>query len=195
MDQDEKRATIARAAYDVITSRGLGGATMREIARQAGCTTGMVVHYFRNKREVLLSAHDHAAQDVRRRMREHEQRHTGMALLLALLDEVLPVDDRRIGNWRIWMSFWDESVADPEVRGEQSNRVSEWHRRLRRALQQSMQAGEIQRSIDLADEVDCIASLVEGMAIQVIVHGRSIRPARQRRLVGEHLRRMSLMPA
>lgn len=195
VDQDEKRATIAKAAYEVIAAQGIGGATMRAIARQAGCTTGMVVHYFDDKQDVLLHAHNHAAQDVRRRMREDEHVHRGLALLLALVEEVLPADQRRRGNWRIWMAFWDESVATPGVHHEQSNRVSEWHRRLKRALLQAIEAGEVDSSINVADEADLIASLLEGLAIQVVVHRRSIGAARQRRLVKEYLRRLSSVPA
>lgn len=194
VDQDEKRATIAKAAYEVIATQGIGAATMRSIARQAGCTTGMVVHYFDDKQDVLLHAHNHAAQDVRRRMREHEHDHRGLALLQALLVEVLPADERRRGNWRIWIAFWDESVAAPGVHNEQSNRVSEWHRRLKRALLQAVEAQEVDAGINIADEVDLIASLVEGLAIQVIVHGRSIGAARQLRLVREYLRRLSSGP-
>lgn len=191
VDQDEKRSTIARAAYEVIANHGIGNATMRAIARQAGCTTGMVVHYFKNKQDVLLHAHNHAAQDVRRRMRDDEKAFQGLALLKALLVEVLPADDRRRGNWRIWIAFWDESVADGAVTREQSNRISEWHRRLRRALAQAVEAGEIDPAINVADEVDLIASLVEGMAIQIIVHGRSISENRQLRLIDEYLRRLA----
>lgn len=194
VDQDEKRATIAKAAYEVIAAQGIGGATMRAIARQAGCTTGMVVHYFDDKQDVLLHAHNHAAQDVRRRMREHERNHQGLALLLALVVEVLPTDERRRGNWRIWIAFWDESVATPGVHHEQSNRISEWHRRLRRALAQAVDAGEVDAGINIADEADLIASLVEGLAIQVVVHRRSIGAARQLRLVKEYLRRLSATP-
>jgi AcrR family transcriptional regulator len=192
VDQDEKRATIAKAAYDVITTHGISKATMRAIARQAGCTTGMVVHYFKGKQDVLLHAHNHAAQDVRRRMRAHEQAHRGMALLLELLIEVLPMDARRRDNWKIWMSFWDTSVSDGRVRAEQSNRVSEWHRRLRRALSQAVEGGEINTGMNIADEADLIASMVEGMAIHVIVHRRSISADRQLRLVKQYLARLSL---
>jgi hypothetical protein len=125
-------------------------------------------------------------------MREHEQAHRGMALLLALLIEVLPMDARRRDNWKIWMSFWDASVSDGRVRGEQSNRVSEWHRRLRRALFQAVEAGEIDAGMNIADEADVIASMVEGMAIHVIVHRRAISAGRQLKLVKQYLARLSL---
>jgi AcrR family transcriptional regulator len=195
VDQDEKRTTIAKAAYDVIATHGIGKATMRAIAQQAECTTGMVVHYFKDKQDVLLHAHNHAAQDVRSRMREHERNYRGLALLLELLIEVLPTDARRKNNWKIWMSFWDTSVSGGRVSGEQSTRVSEWHRRLRRALSQAVEAGEIDPATNIADEVDLIASLVEGLAIQVIVHRRALGAERQVRLLGDYLRRLSLSPA
>ena len=194
VDQDERRAAIAKAAYEVIAGQGISKATMRTIARQARCTTGMVVHYFKGKQDVLLYAHNHAAQDVRQRMREHERKHRGLALLLELLIEVLPTDTRRQDNWRIWMSFWDPSVADGRVRGEQSDRVLEWHGRLRRALSQAREAGEIDPHTNIKDEVDLIASLVEGLAIQVIVHRRKIGAERQLRLVKDYLRRLSVEP-
>jgi len=195
VDQDEKRTTIAKAAYDVIATHGIRKATMRAIAQQAECTTGMVVHYFKDKQDVLLHAHNHAAQDVRSRMREHERNYRGLALLLELLIEVLPTDARRKNNWKIWMSFWDTSVSGGRVSGEQSTRVSEWHRRLRRALSQAVEAGEIDPATNIADEVDLIASLVEGLAIQVIVHRRALGAERQVRLLKDYLRRLSLSPA
>jgi len=195
VDQDEKRATIAKAAYDVIATQGIGGATMRSIAKQAGCSTGMVVHYFSGKQDVLLHAHNHAAQDVRRRMVEHERENRGLSLLLALMVEVLPMDARRCGNWKIWMSFWDESVAETGVRGEQSKRVGEWRGRLKRALAQAVEGGEIAASTSIRDEVDVIAALVEGLAIQVIVHRRAISGPRQIRLAREYLRRMAVSSA
>lgn len=53
-DQDAKRAKIAQAACDVILRLGLAQASLAEIAREMGYTTGILRHYFANKEELLL---------------------------------------------------------------------------------------------------------------------------------------------
>ena len=194
VDQEEKRASIARAAYDVLSTEGIAGATMRRIAKAAGCSTGMLVHYFKGKQDVLLSAHEHASTDVRARMEACEREASGLSLLRALLMEVLPLDARRCGNWLIWISFWDESVADA-VRPEQDKRVLEWRGRLKRALDQAVDAGELPETVNVADETDTIAALLEGLAIQVVVHRRRIGARRQIQLVERHLTRLASVPA
>lgn len=191
VDQDQKRADIARAAYEVITRDGIGGATMRTIAKQAGCSTGMLVHYFSNKQDVLLNAHEHAAKNVRQRMVEYQRDLQGLTLLRALIEEVLPVDERRKGNWIIWISFWDPSVADSELKSEQAKRITEWHRRLKGALTQAEALGELRAGTNVQDEVDRIASMVEGLAIQVIVHRRAMSGARMLRLIEGYFLRLA----
>lgn len=43
---------FAEAAFRVISKRGLQRVTVREIAREAGFTTGALVHYFKSKDQV-----------------------------------------------------------------------------------------------------------------------------------------------
>ena len=53
VNHEERREEIAEAAWRVIEREGLAGADLREIAREAGYTTGVITHYFRNKRELM----------------------------------------------------------------------------------------------------------------------------------------------
>ena len=56
VDHEERREAIAEATWRVIERAGPDGANMREIAREAGYTTGVVTHYFRDKRELMAFA-------------------------------------------------------------------------------------------------------------------------------------------
>ena len=53
--KDEVQQSIARAALEVFASRGFAGATMAEIARVAGVSTGNVYRYYEGK-EALFHA-------------------------------------------------------------------------------------------------------------------------------------------
>lgn len=50
-----RRARIRRAARHLVAEGGFGAASVAEVARRAGCSTGLVYSYFRN-REALLAA-------------------------------------------------------------------------------------------------------------------------------------------
>ena len=54
VDFDERRLELADATARLIARGGLGAATMRDVATEAGLTTGSVTHYFADKRELLL---------------------------------------------------------------------------------------------------------------------------------------------
>src|SRR5215472_5696881 len=55
-DPDASRAAILAAAREVFTERGYARATIREIARRAGVTHGLVMRHFGSKERLLLLA-------------------------------------------------------------------------------------------------------------------------------------------
>src|SRR5690349_1597117 len=64
-DHTERRRLFAAAALSVISRDGLEGLTVREVAREAGFTTGALTHYFQSKDELLIAASEYAAEQVR----------------------------------------------------------------------------------------------------------------------------------
>ena len=56
MPQQDRRIEVSEAAWKVIVREGLDRTSMRAIARELDCTTGVVTHYFRDKQELILFA-------------------------------------------------------------------------------------------------------------------------------------------
>lgn len=52
-DREAKRAELLASAISVIAKQGYAGASMRKVAKEAGCTTGAVTYYFANKEEMV----------------------------------------------------------------------------------------------------------------------------------------------
>lgn len=55
-DPDAKRAAILEAARAAFAERGFAGATLRDIARRAGVTHGLVIRHFDSKDSLFLAA-------------------------------------------------------------------------------------------------------------------------------------------
>jgi TetR/AcrR family transcriptional regulator, transcriptional repressor of bet genes len=50
---DIRRAELRRAAFEVLQTQGLAGATLERVAAHAGASKGIVLHYFANKQELF----------------------------------------------------------------------------------------------------------------------------------------------
>ena len=56
VDWDARRDEISSATWRVIVRDGIAGATVRAIAREAGCSPGILAHYFDDKADIMGSA-------------------------------------------------------------------------------------------------------------------------------------------
>ena len=117
VDHERRRDEIALIACRVVAQHGFEQATIVRIARAAGCTTGMIAHYFDTKQDIIVAA-------LRLILRRIEQRLThadGAADLLTLLSEALPIDETRYMECAVWMAFWGQVPADRRLK-----RVNAW---------------------------------------------------------------------
>lgn len=69
-DGDERRRLIIEAARRQFAQSGYVGTTNREIAEQAGITTGAIYHYFKSKQDVYLAVFEETDRLILERYRE-----------------------------------------------------------------------------------------------------------------------------
>src|SRR5699024_3131207 len=60
------RMKIIEAARSIISEYGIQGATIRQIAKQAGVSTGAIYHYYQSKEAILYDVMDEGLSDVKR---------------------------------------------------------------------------------------------------------------------------------
>ena len=60
-----RKRQITRAAYEVIAQKGYYNFTMMDIARQAGVSSGLIHHYFKDKENMLVTLLREMQQNVR----------------------------------------------------------------------------------------------------------------------------------
>ena len=113
VDHDERREVIAHAACRVVARHGLEKTTMARIARASGHSTGMLVHYFATKEDIIMAA-------LRLILRRTEQRLTASKRsgndLLTVLGESLPIDTQRRAECAAWTAFWAAAATDARAR-------------------------------------------------------------------------------
>jgi AcrR family transcriptional regulator len=151
VDHDERRLELVDATWRIIARNGLEGATMREIALEAGFANGALKPYFPTKDTLLEFAFSHVFNRTSQRIAHVTQGLSGLTALRAFCLEVLPLDEERINEARIVIPFWQRAVNDPRKALIHQQSMDEWLAAIRRYLAEARDAGDVSTAV--GDEV------------------------------------------
>ena len=188
VDQDEQRARIVEATWRVIVEEGLDKATMRRIASRAGCTTGLVTHYFTSKEDVLLSVVRTISRRARDRHASAREGLTGIAALRSVLLTGLPTDPEHMDEWKIWFALWNQSITSPVLQQQWTRRAEGWSGLVRSALVEAIECGEVDANIDVDATVEALAAMNYGLAVTAVLSPSRVEPEAIVEVVDHQLR-------
>ena len=182
-DHNERRKVFAAAALQVIGRLGLEGLTVREVAREAGFTTGALTHYFQSKDELLIAASEYAAEVVREPMDEIALEPSAREALRRLIYTALPTTATRRGHWRLWVAFWERAAHNPDVSRVMRERYREWSGRVIGLMRRAQAEGDAPADLDIDHAAREIIAMVDGIGVQVLISSARFTAPVQRQYV------------
>ena len=108
----ERQEQIMEAALNVFSRRGYAGATMPEIAREAGVAVGTIYNYFPSKRELLVAIADSYIIDPFRAIVQ-QQKGSDLEFLAAIMENRLNLGLQDMGRF---LALFNEIQRDPDLR-------------------------------------------------------------------------------
>lgn len=175
---ERRREEIAYALWRVLAREGPGRASMRAIAREAGYTTGVIFHYFRDKRELMEYGStlliDRSIDRIATAAQEDP---------LAALAELLPLDERRRDEAQLWMTILGWSNSDPDLAEELARRHQQVRHHLRPVI------SRLRTDVDpdgdrICDLTDQILAVVDGLTVDTLISPESYPPDKQLAILG-----------
>ncbi|MEV6345819.1 TetR/AcrR family transcriptional regulator [Actinoplanes sp. NPDC051851] len=134
-DKTAQAETLSRAVWTVLATRGLEHLTVRAVAAAAGCTTGLVMHRFPNRRALLLHARRLLHETTRARVEALESAAaTPREALYAALRQGLGTDEQTRQEAIVWMGFLAAAIADDELIDEHRRNNRAWRDRIHRLV-------------------------------------------------------------
>ncbi len=174
MKHADRKVEVADAAWRVIVEQGLDRATMRAIARELNCTTGVVTHYFQNKQELILFALHQVTDRLQAIMERQLTAAAGLDRIVAVLSAFLPLDQERKEILRVWVAFLGYAVG----RNELMQRHQESAGRLRQLLVTELEAlreqGKIAQSCCPETEANVLLALANGLSLDSVLQSERL---------------------
>ncbi|MEV7779949.1 TetR/AcrR family transcriptional regulator [Kitasatospora sp. NPDC088351] len=191
-DHAARRLEVSEAVWRVLSAHGFEGLTLRAVAAEMGASTGLLTHYFANKRALVAYALD----VLDRRSGERPRRAApvdgppppaGLARLRAALLDVLPLDEAAVAGNRIWVGSWDVALADPELAAAHAGRYGRSREALAGHITDAQRLGELPAGADAARLAAGAQAFVLGLVVQALFAPGEFPAERQTALLDGYL--------
>ncbi len=195
VDHQARRAEIAEALWRVVRRDGVGGASVRTVAAEAGWSPGAVRYYFPDQEGLLNFAMDLVARRVRERIGAIQATGTLTEIALRYLEEVIPLDAEREAEFETWLSFIAQALTETGAGGlrDHLGPVQDGLLELCQSLITALSDGNTLRAdLDLQLEAERLHALVDGLALHVAVQPGRTTPARVHQILIAHLETLQL---
>jgi TetR/AcrR family transcriptional regulator, transcriptional repressor of bet genes len=191
VDHDARRAELAEAVWRLASREGLEALTVRRVAGEAGWSTGALVHYFRDKEELVLFTFQTVADRAGRRIARAAERITDpFELTRATLAEMLPLDAERQGEVRVWFAFLGLALTRPTLARAQRDAYQTCRGFLADTLAAAQAEGRIEAEVDCGREAVALVALVDGLAVQAAFESQGLGPKRMIEIVDARMARL-----
>ncbi|MEU4426190.1 TetR/AcrR family transcriptional regulator [Actinoplanes sp. NPDC024001] len=169
-DHEARRRQVAEAVEHLVATEGFGAVTVARTATHAGISVGLVQHYFPSKDDMLRHAFTQARHRIEQRVVDGAQRadQAGARIEHILLDgltELLPLDERRRGEYRVELAFTGRAADNPHL--ADTLRQSNTHVRdlLAQAVHNGKECGEVETGTDETTAAAHLLALLDGLKL------------------------------
>lgn len=173
--EEARREQILRAAFEVASREGIGGLTVRAVAKEAGISHALVLFHFGRKdrlvRELLNRVIGGAAvlrvsDDIAKFPRALDRLH-------ALLQQEMSRLSQQPQQTRLFLEFWAMGTRDEEIGGLISAELERYRSAFRAIMEELLRSEPAAFPGATADGLAAVAvSWIQGCAVQAMIDPR-----------------------
>lgn len=168
-DALDRREQLIAAAARVLVRDGSAGIRVRDVALEAGVSTGIVHYYFGSKDEILVDALRWAIGKPAERFAELRRDGDHLRVLATLLEVSLPHPGVLFDEYVLWLELWTAVTHDAALQPLCEELAADYREELVKLVREGTSAGAF-HPIAAPDEVaERISAMVDGLCFRSVV--------------------------
>ena len=177
--RDLRRAQIARAALETIAERGFQDVRVADVAARADTSAAGVLYHFATKEALLDAAVSLAEDDFYAEVDAATTPARAGERLLRLLERGGRGDTPgSVAMWKLWLEILVRALREPHSARTRRVLDQRWRRTLADVVRDGQTRGEFATAADPEFVALRLASLMDGLAIQLVLGDREVSGAR-----------------
>ncbi|MGW7533217.1 TetR/AcrR family transcriptional regulator [Amycolatopsis sp. NPDC054798] len=180
---EDRRKAVSEAVVRVVRRVGVEGATLGNVAKEAGLAIGSIRHYFADHEEMMIFTMDQLGHRIGERVTARADRLLSSkadadrrTLVEDLLAEFLPLDDDRRDEAVAWLAFTVAARTRPAFRASADAQHQYLRDLIARILREAVALGKLPEELDLTVEAVRLSALLDGLTMQAVLHPESTPP-------------------
>jgi AcrR family transcriptional regulator len=189
-ERSARHGEIVDAAVLVIARDGLSGASLRSIAREMGYTTGVVMHHFRNKEELLVATAEAVFGPFEQLLSEALLMQDTFEGLRRVCVLPLPTTPAKRVIPRIYAQVLANAETEPAFAEAFRARYAAIRDSVRTLLANGQENGSLCVGFDPTAQCDVLCALIDGLALHAVSEPSRFPPDRLVKLVTQELEKL-----
>lgn len=186
VDHEKRKKNIAEATWRVILEQGMEGATVRNIAKEAGLSLGALRYYFSTQDELFVYAMKLVKENATARINE-------IALsdvppyekVLNILMEIVPINKETMAEMEVWFAYVFYTRHKEDLFDAKKN---ELFRGMEKLIEYLDQHQILRPNLDKVLEAERLYALIDGLALHALLEPQRISKERIVKLIEYHLK-------
>jgi AcrR family transcriptional regulator len=164
-----RRLQLTRAAYRVVSRKGYYNFTLKDIAREAGLSAGLVHYYFKDKQDLLLNLLKEINSNMKAYLTRELMKLTDpLDRLTAFMDQAFGLVEKEKEYFYVLIDFWTQVNRNSRMRQANIRLFQSYRDECAALLSEGMESGVFAK-MDVKYTATVIISLIQGTIIQYVL--------------------------
>ena len=166
---DIRRTQLTAATYNVVSKKGYYNFTIKDIAQEAGMSTGLIHYYFKNKQDLLLNLLREINRNIRVSLQKDLEKSTNpVDRLNAFIERACNLVIQEKNYFYVLLDFWTQLNHNERMRSAIQKLYTSYRDVCSEILHEGIAQGAF-NNIDVQYTATMIVAMVQGLIIQYVI--------------------------
>ncbi|MBO0993847.1 TetR/AcrR family transcriptional regulator [Bacillus sp. SD088] len=185
VDHEKRKRQIAEATWKVILEQGMEGATVRNIAKEAGLSLGALRYYFSTQDELFVYAMKLVKENATERINKIAASELpAFEKVMAILLEIVPIDAKTMAEMEVWFAYVFYTRHKEDIFAAKEDVI---FRGMEKLLLYLRQHRVLRDGVDIEIETERLYALIDGLALHALLEPQRMDKERLVKVIEYHM--------